>query len=86
MSYQRAIFSLSGSFTAGFSLAYWIHNKDNKSQLLHAATASSQPVTDLAPFTQNLPAKYAADDLAVNKAARVFQKFFQSSKLVQSSF
>jgi len=69
MSYQRAFLSLSGTFTAGFSLAYWLHNKDSKPSLLHAATAPNQ--SELVPFAPSLPAKYPSDDLAVRKAARV---------------
>ncbi len=73
MFYKRAFLSLSGSFTAGFSLAYWLHNKENKFQILNAAAVPSQPKTDLVPFNPSLPAKYATDDLAVSKAARVLK-------------
>lgn len=67
MAYKNIILPVTGSFTAGFSLAYLLYKKDltiNKPLL----AANS---TDIMPYPNSGLKTFSKDDLAINKSARI---------------
>lgn len=73
MYFKRLVLPISGSFTAGFSLAYLIY-KDEFRALGQPLLAREQPTTDMTLYqapNQLVGKQYTKDDLAVGKSARI---------------
>ena len=71
MSFKRLIVPITSSFTIGYSLAYFLYEKEIELvKPVHAATMPSQP-GDLIPYPSGQMTKYSADDLTINKSARI---------------
>lgn len=67
MAYKNIILPVTGSFTAGFSLAYLLYKKElTLNKPLLAANS-----TDIIPYPNSGIKPFAKDDILVNKSARI---------------
>ena len=71
MSFRRLLLPISGSFTAGFSLAYLIYKDEFALGKSLFARTLPEKTADIALYQPNQLSKSSADDLAANKSLRI---------------